>query len=351
MDRPRQLIVTVTDQCNHACDMCYYHESLNRRVSLLSLDEYERVCRDLHEIELLLISGGEPFLRAELADIVACFHRFNRTRTVFIPTNGSIPAEIVRTVTHMLDLLPDLHLTLMLSLEGLAEEHDRIHGRPGAFNAVIQSIRELGRLRLHRHIKGKRPFGILLNSVVSSQNALSIPPLMDYVRARVRVGSHTFSPMRGSGPSPDCHPPSPERFAALVQAAQPHFEHYLKGRSDALQAIVDRYDLWTGLVGGGGLPHQCQAGNYIGVIEPDGGVRLCELTPVIGQLREADFDFGRVWHSRAAAELRKQLINCACTHACFINASQRYYGTRPSPERSPAMTPGMASGRDPKQSS
>ncbi|MBJ44708.1 MAG: hypothetical protein CMJ80_15780, partial [Planctomycetaceae bacterium] len=54
-------------------------------------------------------------------------------------------------------------------------------------------------------------------------------------------------------------------------------------------------------------------------------VRLCELTPVIGDLREADFDFSRVWNSDEANQLRQKLIGCSCTHACFINASQKYY--------------------------
>ena len=92
-----------------------------------------------------------------------------------------------------------------------------------------------------------------------------------------------------------------------------------------MKHILDRYALWMGLLRGEGLPFQCQAGHYIGVIEPDAKVRLCELTPVIGDLREADFDFARVWDSDEANQLRQKLIGCSYTHACFINASQRYY--------------------------
>lgn len=320
--RPRQLILTVTDRCNHACDMCYYHASLNRKAALLSLAEYERLAHQLHELELLLISGGEPFLRRDLADVVAIFHRHNRTRTLFIPTNGSVPGEISRSVRTMLDRMPDLQLTVMLSLEALAEEHDRIHGRPGAFAAVVATVRRLAVLRARQRSQHRPPLIVLLNTVVSDRNADGVLPLMAWVRDNLPVGAHTFSPMRGRGPAADWNAPEPVRFAALVRDAQPYFEHYLARQPAALKATLDRYALWLRLIRGAGLPRPCQAGNTIGVIEPDGGVRLCELTPVVGNLRDANFDFEAVWRSPAANAQRRENVGCSCTHACFINASQ-----------------------------
>ena len=38
-----ELIFSVTNQCNHACKRCYYHESLAADMSELSLDEIRRV--------------------------------------------------------------------------------------------------------------------------------------------------------------------------------------------------------------------------------------------------------------------------------------------------------------------
>lgn len=328
LPRPRQLILTVTDRCNHFCDMCYYHASLNKKTQLLSLAEYERLSDQLQQVELLLISGGEPFLRKDVTEIIEIFYRNNGTRTVFIPSNGSMPAEIFKVVRAMLSCMPELQLTLMMSLEGRRDEHDRIHGKLGAFDSVIETIRRLTVLRVHRHLHRKPPLGVLLNTVVSNQNVDRILPLMSYVKDHVPVSSHTFSPMRGAGPVASCTTPSAAQFEALVRDAQPYFEHYLQKQPAAMKATLERYALWMDLIGGKGLPHQCQAGNYIGVIEPDGRVRLCELTPVIGNLREADFDFEKVWTSPEANALRQQIINCSCTHACFINASQKYYSLK-----------------------
>lgn len=326
--RPRQLILTVTDHCNHFCKMCYYHESLNRKSKLLSLEEYARLSVTLPDLELLLVSGGEPFLRSDLTEIIEVFYKNSKVRTLFIPTNGSMPSRIVNTVREMLRCMPNLQLTLMFSLEGVADEHDRIHGQLGAFQLVVETIRRLSTIRAHQQLKRRPPLAVLLNSVVSSQNIDQILPLMHFAQQNLSVNAHTFSPMRGRGPAESWGAPEPHDFEALIQAAQPYFDHYFGIEPLALKAILDRYALWLNLIRGEGLPYQCQAGNYIGVIEPDGGVRLCELTPLIGNLRVAGFDFDRVWFSSEAEQMRKQIQGCSCTHACFINASQKYYATQ-----------------------
>jgi MoaA/NifB/PqqE/SkfB family radical SAM enzyme len=327
LSRPRQLILTVTDRCNHFCDMCYYHASLNRRTNLLSLAEYRRIAAEVPDLELLLISGGEPFLRGDLAEIVEIFHQSSGVRSVFIPTNGSVPHAIRSMVRDMLGRMPDLQLTLMFSLEGLAATHDEIHHRVGAFAAVVETIRRLAPLRVHQHIHGRPPLGVLLNSVVTSRNLDQILPLMQFAKDALPISSHCFTPMRGRGPVAGLGAPSAAQFRALTEAAHPFFEHYLAHQPAALRATLDRYALWLRLIRGEGLPHQCQAGNYIGVIEPDGGVRHCELTPVIGNLRDVDFDFERLWFGANANAVRTQIRGCSCTHACFINASQTYYAT------------------------
>ena len=325
LQRPRQLILTVTDRCNHFCDMCYYHGNLNKNSQLLSLTEYELLAKELPHLELLLISGGEPFLREDINEIVEIFYRNSGMRSLFIPTNGSLPERIVCTIRSMLKRHPDLQLTLMFSLEGLAETHDAIHRRIGAFDSVIRAIQLLGPQRAYQHLHDRPPLAVLLNSVVTTENIDQIIPLMQFANKNLSVNSHTFTPMRGMGPVKQLGAPSAQAFERLIEDAKPLFDTYLSRQPDALKATLDRYALWLRLIRGEGLPHQCQAGNYIGVIEPDGGVRHCELTPVIGNLRDADFNFDKLWFSPEANAMRQQIIGCSCTHSCFINASQSYY--------------------------
>ena len=72
-----ELIFSVTNSCNHACKMCYYHQTLAETMREMSLDEIDRVSRSLGPIDRLWLSGGEPLLRKDLVEICRIFHRNN----------------------------------------------------------------------------------------------------------------------------------------------------------------------------------------------------------------------------------------------------------------------------------
>ena len=67
----------------------------------------------------------------------------------------------------------------------------------------------------------------------------------------------------------------------------------------------------------------CLAGGTIAVIEPDGGVKLCELKERVGELRKSGYDFRRLLDGGKAEEQRKRIRDdrCRCTHVCFVNMS------------------------------
>lgn len=324
----RELILTVTNVCNHRCSMCYYHASLNQKTSHLTRDEYQRTAAGIGTLKILWVSGGEPFLRRDLVDVCGVFYDHNPLQHVFIPTNGSQPHQIAATVGALLDRLPGVRVTVMFSLEGLEQSHDQTHGVKGAFASVKASIERLHFVRA-RQVREGRSFGILLNTVVSNRNLQEVPPLMAYVKEHIRVDSHFLSPLRGMPKDEGLSAPQPSQFAKLLQDAQPYFDYYTDRSTYDLQERLAinaqrerRHGVWLDVLAGGQLPNLCQAGRYIGVLEPDGGVRLCEDFPVIGNLRDHGYDFGRLWFSHQADSSRRHVPGCKCTHACFIGASE-----------------------------
>ena len=84
----------VTSVCNARCAHCFY--PINAGKNELTFDEIDRLTRTLPPIRLLLIGGGEPFLRRDLSEVVRLY--FDRTKffTCSIPTNGFGPDEITR---------------------------------------------------------------------------------------------------------------------------------------------------------------------------------------------------------------------------------------------------------------
>jgi GT2 family glycosyltransferase len=325
-----ELILTVTNRCNHHCGMCYYHELLNDDRAELTLDEYRKISASIQKLNILWISGGEPFLRKDLADICRIFVESNKVENIFIPTNGSNPERIAKATEQIVLENPEVKITIMFSLEGTEKEHDDIHQTPGAFRSVETSIRKLNFLRVKLFRRQGLHFTILLNSVVTSQNINLMIPLMEYAKNHLMIDSHSLSPMRGAGHDPAHRPPAGNLFSELYQNARPYFDFYAKRSRLSVEKISHfhewmnrRYNLWCNLLDGGSLPFDCRAGTLIGVLEPDGGVRICESKPVAGNVRNYNYNFPKAWFSAKADKTRETKKGCSCTHACFLNISEK----------------------------
>ncbi len=77
----------------------------------------------------------------------------------------------------------------------------------------------------------------------------------------------------------------------------------------------------------------CYAGKIAGVIMNNGSVYPCELLDrKLGELRENNYDFKKIWFSRQAMDIRNDIkkTNCFCTHELFL-ANNILYNIRNLP--------------------
>src|SRR5439155_414671 len=97
---PVYLVYFITDACNAKCKHClladgahpgWEEPSMTYRRQELSLEEIDKVTASMGKGSLmfLLPTGGEPFLRKDIGEIVKIFHKNTGVRNVGIPTNGS----------------------------------------------------------------------------------------------------------------------------------------------------------------------------------------------------------------------------------------------------------------------
>ena len=126
----------VTSKCNAKCRHCFY--PINQRNNELTLDEIDRFLQTLPPIRLLLFSGGEPFLRADLPEIIRAYHERCGFFTASIPTNGYSAERICAQIERICAISPDLHLGIAVSLDGMTRnlpinviEIDSLLGRHG----------------------------------------------------------------------------------------------------------------------------------------------------------------------------------------------------------------------------
>ena len=325
-----ELVFFVTNRCNLRCWTCFYAHTMEASAGgddELTLSEISKVSRSLGSLGNLLLSGGEPFLRDDMADLCELFHRQNRVRHIHLPTNGTLTETIERTTRRILERCPSLYLTIGLSLDGVGEGHDAIKGTKGCFAGVVETAKTLAEIR-----KGHDHLNVEVITVVSSANIDEIIPLADFVKHKLPVNRHGPSPLRGRPRDASLAVPSRRQWEGLAGPLL-EYERYWNARTapSALEgAAATRrarrlYEIYGRVLGGEPLPFPCRAGDVIGVLEAKGDVRLCELTGVVGNVRRTGLDFKAAWFSEKAERMRGSIPGCACTHACFLGPSMRLH--------------------------
>lgn len=137
---PREAILAVTYRCNCRCAMCnIWMEEPKEEISPA---EYSKLPKSLRTVN---ISGGEPFIRPDLEEVIKVIHsRLPKARLVF-STNGLMTDRIVSSVDKF--RLYHARIGVGVSIDGLEDTHDRIRGIKGAYRKAISTIdglKELG---------------------------------------------------------------------------------------------------------------------------------------------------------------------------------------------------------------
>jgi len=192
---PLYFVYFVTENCNAFCKHCLLGQRTERVTDELTIDEIEKVSASMGDMLFFTPTGGEPFLRRDLPEIVKIFHINNHALNVGIPTNGSLTARVLRSVKTMLDENPDLDLHIDVSIDGLPELHDEIRGVPGLFNRAIETYQQLRELEHHYP-----RFSTCIQVTVSSFNQHQLLDLYDYLKRDVGVNT-VFSLLTRGEPS------------------------------------------------------------------------------------------------------------------------------------------------------
>lgn len=330
----RALFLFVTSRCNSLCRTCFYFDKLNSRDDL-TFDQIKRISETAPPFEKLWLSGGEPFLRDELAEIVALFARNNGIRNVNLPTNGLLPERTFRAVDRILELAPQVSIDLNFSLDGLSNTHDAIRGVPNNFRRTMATIAEAEtRYRAVRRLRRN------VLTVITTENYREIVELGLRLAGENKIDGQYFEVMRGAGPDPALKQITRRQVADLHQRLMPFHEHYarklfahlppgvrefaamyylgnLRLHFDLHESCFDGPQKW---------PMPCTAGETTIVIDHNGRFRSCEMRDAIGSLADYDYDIARALQSQTMrAEIDAiRSANCWCTHSCFIQESSKF---------------------------
>lgn len=333
---PMTVSFLVTDRCCLRCKHCFNHrtrkDDFEKAKNELTTDEIEKLSKSMGFFTTALICGGEPFLRDDLHEIVRMFRVNNNAQWFSSSTNGQLTDKVVTQMEHISKQFKNKSYTMNFSFEGFEDENDEIRGK-GAFKKSVETWNECKKLN--------NVYGNITQNIVCTMNSINqktLPRFFEWAIENMK----------------------PNRIMMLLIRQDPRGGTYLKEVTpenyERARYLLNRYT-WEGRNGDSSSPlsyipaaqyyytsksiktgkrsFMCYAGKHGAFIDYDGEVNVCEVMndrnctaePLsMGNLRDFDMDFLKLWNSKRAMEI-KQLVN---RHSVCENCTHETEGFLPS---------------------
>lgn len=321
---PVYMILYLTSRCNFRCPMCFYLDEIkDPNKEEIAFPELEKLSRSLGRLLQLSLTGGEPFLRHDIPDVVRLFARNNGVRYVTIPTNGSLPDRIGDTVERLTGEFPDTNFRIPVSLDGFPEDHDRIRaGR--SFEKIEATIARLCAVR-----DRVDNLTVDINTCYSALNEGRLGGLVDFVADRFDLDNHTITYVRGNADEKTKDASVSEYMQLVEDVRRRRNPRESRPFSSLFRAVMDyQRDIINRTLLRDRMYVPCVAGKKMIVVNEKAEVLPCEiLQDRLGNLKDFDYDVERLLASPQALGLVKWIrdTKCHCTFECALATSIIYH--------------------------
>ncbi len=328
---PVLLNILVTSVCNMRCTHCFFTDELEdgaRKKLQMKTREIERISETLgSNLGVLILAGGEPFTRTDLPEIARAFYANNKLGSLYITSNGQIQKRVIPDVIRILQECPQLNVTMALGIDGPKEQHDKIRQQPGSWDIVIDTARQLQAMKKEYPRLDVQTCTCFMNS---NQDVMF--EWYDFLKQELKPDKVNFNYIRPPAPDPkeleiDCA--SYARLARRIEedSRSGAIKNHYAGDTGFFRAAIDIY--MHGLIAKTEETQKaqlrCYAGTAGGVIYDEGTVSSCEILEPVGNLRDYDWNFRKLWFSPAMQSRRRKVADgCFCTHE-----SNCYYPSLP----------------------
>lgn len=340
---PINLTYSVTNKCNSRCRSCdiwkIYPAEKERLKDELTIFEVEKLFASVGPVYFFNISGGEPFLRRDLDEIIllACEHL--RPKVVHIPTNALLPKRVLKRTAEILQSMQDagfgdVKLTLKPSMDGVGNDHDWVRGVKGNWDKLMQTVEGLKALQ-----KDWPTLGVGVGTVISTMNIHKLPEIIEAADA-LNVDTYISEvaeerlEMRNTGTDIT---PDHARYRVAIDPFQRATRRRMQGLwglellTQAMRHVY--YDLTADWLERREQIIPCYAGVTNVHISPYGEVWPCAIlgdSSSMGNIKAHDYDFWSVWRSRQAKKVRASIKRGECD--CPL-ANQAYANMLLSPKK------------------
>ena len=316
---PVNYTISVTNKCNSRCRTCFIY---NNKTDQLNLSEYKKLFQKIGKSPYwVTISGGEPFLRKDLPEILFALDKYCRPRIINIPTNGILTPRILYMVRQICKALPKTEIIINLSIDGIEEEHDRIRNVEGSYQKVTNTYKALKKLKYKNLTVG-------IHTVISKFNVENFPAVAaamlqmapdSYITEIAEERNELLNIGKNITPT-----------ALEYRAAIDFLLHRIKNRkfsgmSRITQAFrIEYYNLVKKILRDKKQIIPCYAGVVSCQIAPNGDLWMCCIkADPLGNLPQQDYNFKAIWFSKKARmerrEIRKRHCYCPLANSSYTN--------------------------------
>ncbi|MBV8950628.1 MAG: radical SAM protein, partial [Actinobacteria bacterium] len=291
----------------------------------LTLPEWDRVFQSLGDAPYwFTFSGGEPTWREDLPEMVESAYLHCKPGIINIPTNGILDRVIPGRIERVLQAAPKSEVIINLSLDAVGEKHDEIRGVPHNWQRAMSTYAQLKALQTRY---SNLTLGI--HTVISSYSVGSFAELCEYVQRELKPDSFITEIAEerveldtvGLGITPTA-----EMYTVAIDTLLESLrDKKLTGVAAVTQAFRrEYYELVKRTLREHRQIIPCMAGVASAQIAPNGDVWTCCIrAESMGNLRDHNYDFGTVWKSAQADELRRSIkageCYCPLANAAYSN--------------------------------
>jgi len=278
--------IIVTYRCNAKCHMCNTWKFPSKKEEEIGVEVYEK----LPFMRTVNVTGGEPFLRDDLEDVINVLRR--KTNRLVISSNGFFTDRILSLFRKRKDI------GIRISIEGLPKANDELRGIKDGFDRGIRTLIEL----YHMGVKDIG-FGI----TISDRNAKDMIELyrlskmmgLEFATAAIH-NSYYFHKFDNKFEHPE----------VAIEELKKLINELLKSQriKDWFRAYFN-YGLINYIKGNPRLL-PCEMGHDSFFLDPTGEIFPCNvMEESMGNLKEKSFE--KIWNGEKAKEIRQKVKNCS----------------------------------------
>jgi MoaA/NifB/PqqE/SkfB family radical SAM enzyme len=284
----------------------------------LSGAEWDAFFRANTFLRWITFSGGEPFLRPDIVDIVASAVRHcKRLYYINTPTNSLAPERILN-VAEQIIRLPVPEYVLSISLDGPPEVHNRVRGIPTAWDramTVLDGARQLqarypGRFKvIIEHTLLPPSYGRFSEMVDAVRSRFPDMTAVDVMVAGPNVSQHYYGNAAAGAGLQD------ERDGEMVAALASLVNVRRQCGHPSLQYLVPQYylELYGDYIRTRKPPMRCRATRSTIFVDPGGVVYPCSVwSRKLGNLKDADYSLSRLFGQLDIGALRHDIDRFVC---------------------------------------